>query len=257
MRQIHQLPTSLFRAFALFLLLLGAVAAAHAQGGPPLLTDDPGTPGNKHWEINIAYTEARFEYGNYYELPHLDLNYGYGNNVQLKLEGPYSIYNAPGNDFSSFGFAEAGVKWRFQEDSKTRPALSIYPQWTVLGNLELGGLGPLDPGMDFLMPMEVMKSFGAFQLDGELGILFRQFSSTQFSAGVCAEYDITKRLALLGEVHDYANLDFTDHEPLWNLGFKYDLSERESILFSAGRGFGVSGSDSTGFQLYAGVQLRI
>ena len=25
-----------------------------AQGGPPLITDDPGTPGDGHWEINIA-----------------------------------------------------------------------------------------------------------------------------------------------------------------------------------------------------------
>jgi len=26
-----------------------------AQGGPPMLTDDPGTPGSGAWEINFAY----------------------------------------------------------------------------------------------------------------------------------------------------------------------------------------------------------
>jgi hypothetical protein len=46
-----------------------------------LITDDPGTPGNKHWEINVAFTESRFSYGVVYETPHIDLNYGYGNNV--------------------------------------------------------------------------------------------------------------------------------------------------------------------------------
>jgi hypothetical protein len=25
---------------------------AHAQDGPPMITDDPGTPGDGHWEIN-------------------------------------------------------------------------------------------------------------------------------------------------------------------------------------------------------------
>jgi hypothetical protein len=28
--------------------------AARAQGGPPYLTTDPGTPGNGNWEINLA-----------------------------------------------------------------------------------------------------------------------------------------------------------------------------------------------------------
>ena len=27
----------------------------HAQGGPPFITDDPGTPGNQHWEVNLGW----------------------------------------------------------------------------------------------------------------------------------------------------------------------------------------------------------
>jgi len=27
---------------------------SHAEGGPPMITDDPGTPGDGNWEINIA-----------------------------------------------------------------------------------------------------------------------------------------------------------------------------------------------------------
>ena len=33
--------------------LLGAPFAVHAQAGPPFLTNDPGTPGNANWEINM------------------------------------------------------------------------------------------------------------------------------------------------------------------------------------------------------------
>jgi hypothetical protein len=36
------------------LLLLLTPLSAFAQGGPPMVTDDPGTPGDGHWEINIA-----------------------------------------------------------------------------------------------------------------------------------------------------------------------------------------------------------
>src|SRR5690348_6718642 len=32
-----------------------------AQAGPPLLTDDPETPGNRHWEINLAWTVSQRE----------------------------------------------------------------------------------------------------------------------------------------------------------------------------------------------------
>ena len=39
-------------ASALALLVSPGIAAA--QGGPPLLTDDPGTPGASRWEINAA-----------------------------------------------------------------------------------------------------------------------------------------------------------------------------------------------------------
>jgi hypothetical protein len=47
-----------------------------AQGGPPLLTDDPGTPGNRKWEINIANTQFFSPGENEIETPLLDINYG-------------------------------------------------------------------------------------------------------------------------------------------------------------------------------------
>ena len=32
---------------------------ALAQGGPPFRSDDPATPGNKHWEINMGLVVER------------------------------------------------------------------------------------------------------------------------------------------------------------------------------------------------------
>jgi hypothetical protein len=45
--------------FATILLTAGLSVSAHAQGGPPYRTDDPETPGNKHWEINFGFIGAR------------------------------------------------------------------------------------------------------------------------------------------------------------------------------------------------------
>ena len=71
-----------------FLLLL-TVGSAFA--GPPLLTDDPDTPGDKRWEINIAFTLDKLNTESTYETPILDLNYGVGDNIQIKYELPWRL----------------------------------------------------------------------------------------------------------------------------------------------------------------------
>ena len=252
-------PSRHFQSRFLFLLLfLLLLPAAFAQGGPPLITDDPGTPGNKHWEINTAFTQTRLVSGVSYEFPHLDLNYGYGENLQLKFEGPFTIFNGNnGDNFTTPGYYEWGVKWRFQDESKSRPAISTYPQVFFVGNERLAQLGIIDPGIDVFLPVEVMRTFGKFQLDGEAGIMIRQFDQPEYWSGICAEYDLTKSFAFLGEIHLVDTAAFGQDQIIWNLGFKKDLSENQSLLFSAGRTFASPTGDNPGFMMYVGLQVRI
>src|SRR6476646_807261 len=87
----HHLPSmrSIARNLVCIALLLARTAQVCAQGGPPLLTDDPGTPGNRNWEINIASTHFRSPGEREIEAPLLDINYGLGDRIQLKYEVPY------------------------------------------------------------------------------------------------------------------------------------------------------------------------
>ena len=62
-----------------------------AQAGPPLLTDDPDTPGNGHWEINVAWTLSRNQTSRLFATPLIDINYGLGQRLQLKAEIPWLI----------------------------------------------------------------------------------------------------------------------------------------------------------------------
>ena len=48
----HRLSSCLLAAA--FPALLCVAAPAWALGGPPMVTDDPETPGDGNWEINIA-----------------------------------------------------------------------------------------------------------------------------------------------------------------------------------------------------------
>ena len=56
------------------------------QGGPPMITDDPGTPGNCKWENNFAIAFEHRSGESAYDVPAIDLNYGVGNHIQLTLQ---------------------------------------------------------------------------------------------------------------------------------------------------------------------------
>src|SRR5438105_2551565 len=67
-----------------------------AQGGPPLITDDPGTPGSGHWEINLALTTEQTRRERLFALPLVDINYGLGERIQLKCETPWLLRQGSG-----------------------------------------------------------------------------------------------------------------------------------------------------------------
>ena len=64
-------------------------------------TDDPGTPGNNNWEINVAYTPERTTDFNVYDVPIVDINYGVGPRIQLKYQVPYLFQSADGGPLES------------------------------------------------------------------------------------------------------------------------------------------------------------
>src|SRR5258708_39761547 len=73
---------------------LGPAPSWLAQGGPPMLTDDPGTPGSGVLESNFAYLEQRTRQERLRSFPHVDFNYGLGDHIQLKYETDWLYANA-------------------------------------------------------------------------------------------------------------------------------------------------------------------
>ncbi len=106
---------------------------AHAQGGPPFRTDDPETPGNKHWEINFGWIGDRNPASGAYQVPDFDINYGLGDRIQLKYEIPIAIEETrpqpetptqpaqAGQVIGGLGESLLGIKWRFYEHHPKDP----------------------------------------------------------------------------------------------------------------------------------------
>src|SRR5256714_12811222 len=99
--------------FVLAICMTAVPRQVVAQAGPPLLTDDPDTPGNGHWEINLAWTVLQTRDRRLFGLPLVDVNYGLGERLQLKAEVPWLVLQdrrgAPTQ--SGIGSTNLGVKW--------------------------------------------------------------------------------------------------------------------------------------------------
>jgi len=100
-------------------------AASNAQGGPPYYTNDPGTPGNRNWEINLGYMPFLYNAESITHTPDVDINYGVGDRIQLTFENAWlRVKTAPDNAKYGLGQDQLGVKWRFYDDEKTGLGIS-------------------------------------------------------------------------------------------------------------------------------------
>src|SRR5271165_973554 len=83
------------RILILFLLFLRAATCALAQGGPPYYTNDPGTPGNLNWEINLGYMPFFYSNQSVSHTPDVDINFGVGDRIQLTYENAWLRVQKP------------------------------------------------------------------------------------------------------------------------------------------------------------------
>jgi len=237
----------------LFLVASAWVSAA-AQGGPPLLTDDPGTAEYKHWEINLAVLPEIRSDTKDFELPLADFNYGATDHTQLKFEIPVLVQWSGSGSHAEAGDGNFGVKWRFVDEKKRGFDLSMYPQFSF------NTLGPkrlVDRGMHLLLPLQIAKTFGKFQLNADGGYIINQHTTDELTFGLAAGYQATKSLELLAELHSVPLRNFQENESVFQLGGRKKFSERYIFLFAAGRGIPGSSDREPKFLGYFGVQIII
>ncbi len=255
-----------------------AAAFAHAQAGPPFRTDDPETPGNRHWEINIGNIADHNPTNAYYQVPDFDINYGAGNRVQLKLEFPIALHtDANSSTTGAFGEFFPGVKWRFYEhrradaspgdDKAVNFSVSTYPQLILNNASGAAAKGIFPPGPDFLLPLEANARFGWLRVDGEAGYWFGNSKvPQQWIRGLLAGHEFSDKLELYAELYDIQDANRIagapkQREATLGGGGRAALNHDNSLLlmFMAGRSFQAvtptSGQPS--WIAYLGVQILL
>ncbi len=187
-----------------------------AQGGPPFRSDDPDTPGNGHWEINLGFLGERSPFGGTYSTPDIDINYGLGNRIQLKYELPLGIEEMRGDAShvnAGLGDSLLGVKYRFyQRHSKTRVkdgerevkfSLSTYPQLLLSNPTRAVARGVAEPTPQLLLPLEANANYGWIRISGEVGYwITGKNVSDSWIQGIVAGHEFKKDTELYLELYD-------------------------------------------------------
>jgi hypothetical protein len=241
------------RAATIAVLAL-ASGPALPQGGPPMVSDDPETPGDGHWEINLAtiaqHTSGRWDIA----APDADINYGWGEHVQLKVDAPWLFVHEAGQPWKSgLGAPDVGVKWRFIDIEDSGFSMSTYPQYTRNWLSSSASRGISAPGGQFFLPIEVATVVHEFSLDAELGPNFVQYGSTQVVGGAIVAHSCGRDVECIGEVRE--TLAPNDKQTLLNFGLHWKLDESKVLLAAAGREFGSHSGDQQRLLVYLGIQF--
>jgi hypothetical protein len=241
-----------------WLALAAAVAMAGpalAQGGPPMVTDDPETPGDGHWEINLGAIATRTHGRLELAAPDADINYGWGDHVQLKVDIPWTFAREDGQRWKSgVGTGDFGVKWRFIDQEQAGFAMSTYPQYSrsVLDSSTRRGI--TGGGHEFFLPVEIATEVGGFGVSTEFG---RNFISggadNQWSAGVVAGHECGDGRECIVEVRRAQSPGA--RVTLLNLGMHWKLNDTYTLLAAVGREFGAASDERRQVLAYLGVQI--
>ena len=240
------------------MLLLIAVQAARAQGGPPFLTNDPGTPGNAQWEINVASMQTSSHGVASYQIPQLDLNFGVGDRVQLTYEIPYVIQTSTGHSrASAWGNAYPGIKWRFLDQGEDGWQMSVFPQVATGGSLRARETGIAEAGPRYLLPLEVTKKIGSLDVDFEAGYYVAGHGPKERIVGLAVGRSVTERLELDGEIYDDRAENAEPRATTLDFGGRYKLRPGLIALFMAGRSISGFAYGQPEFMSYIGIQILL
>lgn len=231
---------------------------ARAQAGPPFFTNDPGTPGNANWEINVGTMQTVARGVSSSQIPQIDLNFGVGERVQLTYEVPYILQSRTGQPRASgWGNGYPGIKWRFLDQGEDGWQMSTFPQVETAGSGLARRTGIAVAGPRYLVPIELSKKVGPIGIDLEAGYYVAGRAPRERILGLVAGGAVTRRFELAAEIYDDRADDGSAHSTTLDLGGRYEFRRGVIALLMMGRSIDGLGAGQPEFVGYLGVQLLL
>ena len=237
--------------------ILFCASLAFGQGGPPMRTDDPGTPGNGNFEINLALGSTRTAAERSFDAPVLDINYGVGDRIQLNYQVAYELRGTDGGTSlqSGLGNSSVAVKWRFSESKSRNFQISTYPRLDFNNPTQSVTRGIADRGTRFLLPIEVTQKLGPVDANLEGGYALKEFGSDEYIAGLVIGREFSKKFEMMAEWYSTGTVDGVERDMTLGAGTRYRFGGHVLLILMAAHGVGRSGPDQPHFIGYGGLQF--
>jgi hypothetical protein len=230
-----------------------AAASARAQGGPPLFTDDPGTPGPGNWEVNVAVTLDRTSPASSWGAPLVDANYGWGDRLQLKLEIPWVVVSDGASTRGGIGNPLLGVKWRFLDEETAGVGVSTYPQLGFNVSSLSVDRGLVERDTTFFLPVSAARSLGPVSVNIELGRIFESGGAGEWVWGLALGHSFG-RVEALAEIFGARGEGAESRRAGVNVGARVPVFVSSTLLASGG--WSLSSPDGARHAFaYLGLQL--
>ena len=217
------------------MFVAAVVRVACGQGGPPMITDDPSTPGNGKWENNLAIAFEHRPDETAYDVPAIDLNYGVGEHIQLTLQtAPVLVKRSGHGLIGGMGGTEAAVKWRFVDQATSGFDMSMFTR--VIFNVGESSVrrGLAEDGTRFQIPFQTAKTFGRLHVDAEFGPRASTVGRSEWLYGIVCGFDVAKPTMLMAEVHGTSRINFTRDVLTLNFGLRHEFTETYILILSMG-----------------------
>jgi hypothetical protein len=248
----------LVHSFAVTFLLALISGSAFAQGGPPYYTNDPGTPGNHNWEINLAYMPFLYTDNSLSHIPDVDINFGLGNRIQLTYESAWlRDYVSPGPPKYGLEQDQIGTKWNFYGNGDSGFSIAVFPQLSINNPNHSVQRGLAPPGASFLLPFEFSRKIERIHFNWEAGYNFVHLGPDGWIAGAVAGGNVTKKLELDTEFYSVGFFRATEHQETIDAGARYKIHPYFTILLMAGRSVAPATTRQPFFVGYFGVKVLL
>jgi hypothetical protein len=221
-----------------------------------MITDDPGTPGNGKFEINVAVAFERRPQEISWDLPAIDLNYGVGDRIQLTLQtAPVLLKRSGRGLIGGLGGTEAALKWRFLDEERDGVSMSIFPR--VIFNVSQSSVrrGLAQDGTRVQCPTQIAKKLGVVDLDFEFGPVLSSVGRSEWLYGIVGGIDLSKTTEVMAELHGTSRMSFARDLLTVNVGIRQKLNSWSILIASLGHEVHSPDDEPLAFIGYCGVQL--
>ena len=222
--------------FAILVISTMLLMTKPVEAGPPFFTDDPEPVPFRHIELYGFTTIDHASDGTTGLGPATEFNVGAAPNLQLHIIVP-GAFNVPDIGPSAFGLGdtELGVKYRFVQETKSRPQIGTFPMLELATGSPSKGLGN---GTTWArLPVWLQKSSGPWTTYGGAGYTINNAPGSRSYpfAGWLLQRDLNKKVTLGAELFGQGAVAVGAEKSIFfNAGGYYNFPYGLSLLFSGG-----------------------